>query len=568
MHGIVHNGIPPQKSQRNALHVCDLGEGITEGDLDIFFQDFKEDILMLQLNRNHRQTDTTKNSNATIVFKDPTTANNAKDALNLKKLRGKTIRISYFDKDNSVRYSNVSNLFIKNIPESVSPREVYEHFLKFGEIQSAKMCEDDDGNHLGYGYLQYSHPDSMQKAIDGCDGKAVWGDSKLEVKQFLKKNERIGNSMNENKSIYIKFVSSGKENVTTNVSDKELQDMLKKHGKVQFFNSFKDKTGRSFYIVTYESEDAAINAKAELHGKKIGSDELFVDLLMKKTDRKRLVLSKINENTSNLNTTYRFCNLYIKNIPLDVKEEQLHEIFGKFGEIKSIKIQKYILVTKVNNVLKEYPTSKGFGFVCFMDKDAATAAKDTYNENFLPGYEKAKRPLLIDFFMPKHERKNILNRVQQQMNPQARQKQMMAGLPFNMNFNPNYNPYMKMMKQQMGGGNFQKINPIMNVNNNMSIYENNVQQMPATKFDEPDVNYLNSLEDDNAKRDYLGEFIFKNVENHPLTVKRNLTIDDIGKITGMILGIEDIQEIIDISKNERNLNSRIQEALELLDQNK
>jgi len=51
-------------------------------------------------------------------------------------------------------------------------------------------------------------------------------------------------------------------------------------------------------------------------------------------------------------------------------------------------------------------------------------------------------------------------------------------------------------------------------------------------------------------------------------MKRNLTIDDIGKITGMILGIEDIQEIIDISRNEKNLNGRIQEALELLDQNK
>jgi len=82
------------------------------------------------------------------------------------------------------------------------------------------------------------------------------------------------------------------------------------------------------------------------------------------------------------------------------------------------------------------------------------------------------------------------------------------------------------------------------------------------------MNYLNSLEDDNNKRDYLGEFIFKSIENHPMTIKRNLTIDEIGKITGMILGIEDIQEIIDISRNHKNLNNRIMEALELLDQYK
>ena len=107
----------------------------------------------------------------------------------------------------------------------------------------------------------------------------------------------------------------------------------------------------------------------------------------------------------------------------------------------------------------------------------------------------------------------------------------------------------------------------------MSIYNipniNLINPNTSSKLiEEPDINYLNSLEDDNAKKDYLGEFIFKSIENHPMTIKRNLTIDEIGKITGMILGIEDIQEIIDISRDQRNLNNRIQEALELLDQTK
>jgi hypothetical protein len=44
----------------------------------------------------------------------------------------------------------------------------------------------------------------------------------------------------------------------------------------------------------------------------------------------------------------------------------------------------------------------------------------------------------------------------------------------------------------------------------------------------------------------------------------NFTIDIIGKITGMILGIEDINEIADICKNNSNLTSRIKEALDLL----
>ena len=80
----------------------------------------------------------------------------------------------------------------------------------------------------------------------------------------------------------------------------------------------------------------------------------------------------------------------------------------------------------------------------------------------------------------------------------------------------------------------------------------------------PDLKYLKSLKNDNDKRDYLGEFLFKKIENHPLTLTKNLTIDEIGKITGVILDIEDILEIIDIFQNNQQFNNKIQESLELI----
>lgn len=82
--------------------------------------------------------------------------------------------------------------------------------------------------------------------------------------------------------------------------------------------------------------------------------------------------------------------------------------------------------------------------------------------------------------------------------------------------------------------------------------------------DDIDYNYLENLEDDNAKKEYLGEFLFKKIENHRLSHENGFTIDTIGKITGMILGIDDINEIIDICRNPENLTSRIAEAWDLL----
>ena len=103
MQGVVNMGIPPilGQNQKNILQVCDLAESITEGDLEILFQEFKESILMIQVNRNHRHNEFHKSSNATLFFKDYQSASNAKNELNLRKLRGKTVRISFFEKDNS-----------------------------------------------------------------------------------------------------------------------------------------------------------------------------------------------------------------------------------------------------------------------------------------------------------------------------------------------------------------------------------------------------------------------------------------------------------------------------------
>ena len=117
--------------------------------------------------------------------------------------------------------------------------------------------------------------------------------------------------------------------------------------------------------------------------------------------------------------------------------------------------------------------------------------------------------------------------------------------------------------------------------NNMSIYQQPIQQRnnnqinkhvaaqvqhfaPIKNDDDPDFAYYNSLEDENAKKEYLGEFIIKKISNHPLNQQKGFTIDVIGKITGMILGIDDLAEIMDICKNNENLTGRIVEAVSLL----
>ena len=96
--------------------------------------------------------------------------------------------------------------------------------------------------------------------------------------------------------------------------------------------------------------------------------------------------------------------------------------------------------------------------------------------------------------------------------------------------------------------------------------QTNVQKQSQSQDDKSDIDleYLNSMEDIEAKKEYLGEIIFKKIENHPLAQKYEFSINKIGKTTGMILAIDDINYITDICRNEENLAAYINEAHELL----
>ena len=237
--------------------------------------------------------------------------------------------------------------------------------------------------------------------------------------------------------------------------------------------------------------------------------------------------------------------------------------------------------------------SEGFGYICFFNPDSAKAAIEKMNGGLLKKHEYWKYPLIVDYFMPKKERVQFLNRVKQAgqggftMNPIFNQPNPFypnqfvnaqnTRFPQNMNFqtpqfyqpniNPMTTPMVMMRPNQMNYGpnqrqferpNFNEQNKGKNIN------KSKIAQSPKND-DQPDIKYLDSLEDESSKKDYLGEFIFKQIENHSISQKKNFTIDTIGKITGMILGIDEIKEITEIAKNPSLLNARLLEALELMD---
>ena len=92
-------------------------------------------------------------------------------------------------------------------------------------------------------------------------------------------------------------------------------------------------------------------------------------------------------------------NIYVGNLPYDVTETDLREIFSQFGEISQIN-----LITD-----KFSGQSKGFGFVEMEDNSQADAAIKGLNESNLKG-----RNIKVNQAKPKSDRpsqtRRFLNR--------------------------------------------------------------------------------------------------------------------------------------------------------------
>ena len=153
--------------KKNILFISELPENINKTELENFFADYKSDIFTMQIDSNHKRHDNTKR--ATIIFKEHDKAAEARNNLNMKKLKGKALNIMWHETDNSVRYNNRANLFVKGIPANAQPRQIYELFAKYGEIISCKICENEDGDFLGYGYINYYSLDSANNAIQNLN---------------------------------------------------------------------------------------------------------------------------------------------------------------------------------------------------------------------------------------------------------------------------------------------------------------------------------------------------------------------------------------------------------------
>ena len=594
--------------EKTMLYLTDLPYGINILDIQDFLSKYKDSIVKI-ITPEMAQRNPSKGSLVIkVLFKDNKSADECRKEMNLKKFRHKSVRIMWEERDTSLRYNTKNNLYIKGIPKTTSPREVYEYFSKFGDIFSCKVSEDDFGNHNGYGYITFYRNEDAEKAIEESKGKSIFNSNNVEISHFQRRNERMANNNENNRDkIYI-------NNLPEKYEISELNELCKEFGNVESCNIYFDKIGQNFGIVKFSNEKEAQDAKTKLDGKEIEKDGIKKKLIVKsyqtQFEQKQFMMNyysiKSHEQKGN-------CNLILKNIPLTAKEEDLEKIFKKFGNITSIRIEKNKIEQKEEKG-KFLLVSQGYGFISFEKSEDAKKALEEMDQKFLPGFEGWNKPLTIEFYLTRKERQLIENQdnanisnyymspapapvqrfmpmmaphfMPNQFNPTNMQGPIPMPMPYpffqfnnynnygHYNNNYNNNNYYQNNKRRKGKkfyNNNKNYNNNRNYNRNNQ-YNNNKEKNEIEKdMKDLEINIENKidmeeyegLETDEDKKNYLGEKVYTAIEESQLAVDKKLSSDDIAKITGMIIAIPD-NEIIETVQNSSMFNNRIKEALRLL----
>lgn len=302
-----------------------------------------------------------------IKFESYENAVNAINEYNYTKLNNVPIRLVLADNETKkIVKNNQGNLFIKNLDPEIEVAQLHDAFANFGDIISCIIPSDiktvpriDDPTQTetkyvsrGYGYIQFRNQADAEQALNDLKEATING-HKIEIQPFCRRQH--ANPETNFNNCYIK-------NFPETFKDDDIKKLFEEFGTPTSYKVITDENGisKQFGFCCMATHEEAIKAVEGLNGREIKNFVIMCGRAMSKSERsKQLQLQ--SEKWRNINyEKFKGRNLYIKNFDDSVTEEELKEIFSKFGEIETLRVMK-----------DEYGNSKRFGFVCFKAPEEA-----------------------------------------------------------------------------------------------------------------------------------------------------------------------------------------------------
>ncbi|OMJ89560.1 hypothetical protein SteCoe_8262 [Stentor coeruleus] len=503
------------------LFIGDLSPSVVEADLYSLASRHGE-VIYIRILR-HFQTKESLGI-AFITFAQVQQASEGRKALNGTLLKGSYLRVAKYSRERDPE----ANLFISDLPENATAKDLDEVFSNFGPILSSKVSyssrtqdelksstNDKELKSNRYGYVQFEKKDQAQKVI--ALGKVDILGTKATVQKFIPAGQRENLQWKNN--LYIRGFGE-------NMTSESLRIIFTQYGEITSHAVMhtKDFKGydRYFAYVCYKNSEDAQKVISLLNNKTEHGILWYIAPHQSRSARKAKLIQDYRKKVDE----WKRRNLFIKGLPLMLTENQLKEICMDYGSITSVKILKTENIVYHNNVAKQELLSKGSGFVCFATPESAALAMTGLKNKKIE-----EKTLFVHLWKPKEELIRDLNVLKmKKMHSQMMQygmiyPQMMArGTPGRGKFRGEPMPLVPMKAAE----------PVKLPFETQGFYES-----------KPEV-----------QKRILGENLY------PLVLE-NSNKKIAGKITGMLLEI-DIDALVRLLKNPIEIVQKVKEAVEVL----
>merc|ERR1712159_782123 len=224
-------------------------------------------------------------------------------------------------KMNTTPYASAS-LYVGDLHSDVTEALLCDIFNAVGPVASIRVCRDAvTRRSLGYAYVNFHMMVDAERALDtmnytmikGRPIRIMWSHRDPSIRKSGKGN------------IFIK-------NLDKSIDNKMLYDTFCTFGNILSCKIAYDDEGHSkgYGFVHYETEEAAETAIEKVDAKMLKDKIVYVGKFKRKVDREGEVGG----------AERKFANVFVKNLDEGVSEEEIRNLFEKFGEITSLALMK------------------------------------------------------------------------------------------------------------------------------------------------------------------------------------------------------------------------------------
>lgn len=197
-----------------------------------------------------------------------------------------------------------TNLYIKNLPDSVATKEDLERmFSEFGSISSAVLMKDQRTDRF-FGFINFETSEAAANAKNEMHDKEIDGhklfvdraQTKSERSDFLaRRYEQRKNALAQQwevKNVYVK-------NLATEVDEAMLKEAFEEYGEIVNTKIMRDsstKVPRGFGFVLFAEADQAAKAVSKMHEQSLSGKKLYVTLAQSKAARQQQLQEMMKNN--------------------------------------------------------------------------------------------------------------------------------------------------------------------------------------------------------------------------------------------------------------------------------